>query len=238
MNIVDIIILIFIAFGALLGWKHGFFKQLISFVGVILIVILAFFLKNYVSELFYQYLPFFEFGGILKGVTVLNIALYEAIAFLIVAGILLAVFKIVLFATDVFEMILKMTIILGIPSKILGAIFGALEYCVFAFIGLFILSFPVFGFDFGSSHFQDAFLKHTPVLSGIVSENVKMFDEFASLKEKYESDTNASKFNLETLDLFLKYHIVNTDSVEMLIKKDKLKLDGVDVLLKQYKKEG
>ena len=81
MNFIDVIILIILAFGALLGWKHGFFSQLVSFAGVLLIFILAFFLKGYVSQFFYQYLPFFEFGGVLKGITVLNIALYEMIAF-------------------------------------------------------------------------------------------------------------------------------------------------------------
>ena len=45
-----------------------------------------------------KFLPFFNFGGIIKGVTVLNIALYEAIAFILVAGILMAILNSVLFA--------------------------------------------------------------------------------------------------------------------------------------------
>ena len=202
-----------------------------------MIVILAFFLKNYLSQIFYQYLPFFEFGGILKGVTVLNIVLYEAIAYFIVVSILVAIFKFVLFATDIFETILKLTIILGIPSKILGAIFGAIEYCIFVFIGLFLLSFPMFGINFEGSKFHEALLRRTPILSQLVSDNMKMFDEFAELKEKYESDTDANQFNLETLDLFLKYHVIDPASVETLIEHDKLKLNGVDIILKKYKEE-
>lgn len=237
MNFIDVIILIILAFGALLGWKHGFFSQLVSFVGVLLIIVLAYFLKGYVSQFFYQYLPFFEFGGVLKGVTVLNIALYETIAFLIMVSVLVVIFKVVLFATDVLETVLKLTIILGIPSKILGAIFGALEYLIFVFIGLFVLSTPAFNLDFIGSKFYGALLKQTPLLSNMVSDNLKMFEEFASLKDKYEGETNANEFNLETLDLFLKYHITDVNSVETLIEHDKLKLDGVEEVLEKYKKE-
>ena len=41
-NIVDIIILIILAFGALLGFKRGFTKQLVSLVGIFAIIILSF----------------------------------------------------------------------------------------------------------------------------------------------------------------------------------------------------
>ena len=68
-------------------------------------------------------------------------------------------------------------------------------------------------------------------------DNLKMFEEFASLKDKYEEETDANQFNLETLDLFLKYHITDVNSVETLIEHDKLKLDGVEAVLAKYKKE-
>ena len=45
----------------------------------------------------------------------------------------------------------------------------------------------------------------------------EVFEEFASLKDKYEEETDANQFNLETLDLFLKYHITDVNSVETLI---------------------
>ena len=77
MNIVDIVILIFILFGGLIGWKQGFTKSLVNCVGYILIIVIAFVLKNPISEFFMMYLPFFDFFGLIKGLTVLNIALYE-----------------------------------------------------------------------------------------------------------------------------------------------------------------
>ena len=84
MNIVDILIVIFVLLGAFVGAKQGFTKALVSFLGIIIVVVIAYFLKNPVSELLMSVGPFFNFGGIIKGVTVLNIAVYEIIAFVLV----------------------------------------------------------------------------------------------------------------------------------------------------------
>ena len=85
MNITDFLIIIFIVLGAFVGAKQGFTKALVSFLGTIIVVVLAYFLKNPVSEFLMSFCPFFSFGGIIKGVTVLNIAVYEVIAFIAVS---------------------------------------------------------------------------------------------------------------------------------------------------------
>ena len=108
MNITDILIIIFILLGAFVGAKQGFTKALVSFLGIIIVVVLAYFLKNPVSELLMSFCPFFSFGGIIKGVTVLNIAVYEVIAFIVVFFILMAILNALLFATGIFETILKL----------------------------------------------------------------------------------------------------------------------------------
>ena len=138
MNIIDFIIILFILSGAIIGFKRGFTRQLVSLVSFFAIIILAFMFKNPVSIFLYEHLPFFKFGGILKGVTVLNIALYELIAFLFMALILTIIFKILTIVTNIFEKILKMTIILSIPSKIAGAIVGIIENYIWIFIVLYM----------------------------------------------------------------------------------------------------
>ena len=115
MLFLDIIILIFLAFGALLGFKRGFTRQLVALVGLVVIIILSFLLKNPISVLLYNNLPFFNLGGVFKDITILNILIYEAIAFLIVFSILSIVYKILIRITNIFEKILKATIILSIP---------------------------------------------------------------------------------------------------------------------------
>ena len=52
----------------------------------------------------------------------------------------MSVLQIVIKITGGIEKILDFTIILGIPSKLLGALFGFLESYLFVFIALFLLS--------------------------------------------------------------------------------------------------
>ena len=236
MNIIDIGIILFILSGAIIGLKRGFTKQLVSSIGFILIVILSFILKNPVSIFFYEHLPFFKFSGIIKGVTVLNIALYEIFAFFIVFSILTIVYKILSLATSIFEKVLKATIILGIPSKILGAILGFIQYFILAFIILYVLNFPTFNI-LDDSKLKDPILKHTPILSSFAHDTVSVIDEFKGIKEKYKNESNAKEFNRETLDLFLKYDIVKCDSIDLLIDKNKLDIKKDDPILVKYRNE-
>ena len=238
MNIIDFIIILFILSGAIIGFKRGFTRQLVSLVSFFAIIILAFMFKNPVSIFLYEHLPFFKFGGILKGVTVLNIALYELIAFLFMALILTIIFKILTIVTNIFEKILKMTIILSIPSKIAGAIVGIIENYIWIFIVLYILSFPVFNIDIiNQSKYRNNILNNTPILSNFIEPTVNALTEFGELKNKYENTDNALEFNKETLDLFLKYDVITVESVDKLIEQDKLKIDDVDTILNKYRGE-
>lgn len=239
MNIVDLIIIILILFGAVIGFKRGFTKSLVSAVGLIAIVIIAFLLKNPVSTVLYEHLPFFQFGGVIKGVTVLNIALYELLAFIIVLAVLGIVLKILMIATSIFERILTLTIILGIPSKILGAIIGVLEWFILVFIGLYVLNMPVVNVkEIDNSTLAPKILNNTPILSGVIKDTNAVINEFASIKDKYtDKNVDTNEFNKETLDLFLKYNVVSVDSIDKLIKDNKLKIDGIDEVLVKYRKE-
>lgn len=237
MNIVDLIIIIFILFGAVLGFKRGFTKSLVSALGFVATVVLAFLLKNPVSVMLYENLPFFKFGGILKGVTVLNIALYEILAFVIVLAILSVALKLLLFATSIFEKVLNATIILGIPSKIAGAIVGVIEFFVITFVALYALSLPVINLDIlNESKFKDKILNNTPILSGFVDDSMKVIEEFTSIKDKYnDNNSNAEEFNKEVLDLFLKYNVVKVGSIDKLVEKDKLQINNIEEILMKYR---
>lgn len=237
MNIIDIIIILLVISGLCLGYKRGLTKEVVCFAKFALALVIAFLLKNPLSKLMYEHLPFFEFGGIFKGVTALNIILYEFIAFLLVLGIVMLAFRILLLATTIFEKILNTTIVLSLPSKILGMIVGGIHYYVIAFILLFVISLPVFKMDnqIEESKLRDPIINNTPILSGIVLKTVNIIDEFNTLGEKYKSEINTDEFNLETIDLFLKYNIITVDSVETLNSKGKLKINRLEGVLEKYR---
>ena len=234
MSVLDIIIIIVILLGAVVGFKRGLTTQLVSTIGVILVVVLAFILKNPISQFMYENLPFFDFGGLLKGLPVLNIFVYELIAFIVALSLLTLILKLVLKVTKIFEFLLKITIVLGIPSKILGAIVGMIENFIFVFIVLYILNLPIFDFNF-ESKYKDKILSSTPILSSLVNDSVKVLEEFTELKVKYKNTDSSNEFNKETLDLFLKYDVINVESVETLIEKNKLKMEGAEEILNKYK---
>lgn len=235
MNIIDISIVALIIFGAILGFKRGVFSELVSAIGFILSVVLAFLFKNPVSEFMYSHLPFFKFGGLLKGVPVLNIVVYEIIAFLIMLAVFLLVVNILKVVTKLFELVLKMTIVLSIPSKLLGALVGMFEYFVLIFIILYILSLPTLSIDIiKNSKFKDNILNNTPILSSFVKKSMNVFEEFEVLKEKYKDSTN-EQFNNEAMDLLLKYKVVTVKSADKLIKQKKISVDNK--IIDKYREE-
>lgn len=238
MNILDISIIIFVAFGAILGFKRGFTYELIKALGFIAIIILSYFLKNPLSIFLYEKLPFFKFG-IFKSIEILNILLYEAIAFIICFALLSIVLKIVSLITKVFEKILTATIILGIPSKLLGLLVGIVFHFVISFIVLYVLSFTLI--DNGivyNSKFREPILNNTPLLSNFIDKGVNVVDEFILLKENYSNkQVSENEFNYQAYELFLKYNVIKPESLQQLIDKGKVSpFEGYNDLINKYKK--
>jgi len=238
MNVIDIGILCMLAFGAVLGFKRGFTTQLFSFIGFIIIVILAFMFKNPVSSFLYNYLPFFNFDGLLKGVTALNIILYEIIAFFVIFAVLMIAFKLILYVTKIFEKILKMTIVLGIPSKILGAVVGVLEYYVIVLLMAYVTTLPLFNFNLlRESKIRPYILEKTPILSNYTEKPLRLTEEFYDLVKLYNNTTNPDDFNLAVLDLLLKYDITDIESLVKLYDNKKLQVGNFYEVICKYEEE-
>ncbi|MEG2311392.1 MAG: CvpA family protein [Bacilli bacterium] len=236
MNTLDIIIIVLLIIGAIVGAKRGFTKQLVSSVGFIVVVVFSFLLKNLISVFLYEHLPFFPLAGFFKGVTVLNIFIYEVIAFIAVFIVLMIIWRLLIVTTSIFEKILNATIILGIPSKIMGAILGILEIFIWVFIGLYILALPCFSNSLVDEvKLGNKILHETPILSKLDGEYITVIKEFKGLKDEFRVNNNVNEFNLKTLDLFLKYDIVTVDSIDVLTAKDKLHIKNIDIILKKYR---
>lgn len=236
---IDISLIFIILLSGVIGLKRGFTKELVCFLGFFLIIILSFILKNPVSSFFYEHLPFFKFGGLFKGITSINILFYEIIAFFIVASILLLVFRLLIMATTIFEKLVKMTIILGLPSKIFGCILGLIEGLVWCFIILYITSLPLFSIkELNDSKFKNNILYNTPIISSMTKGSIKTFKEFDKLTKDYKKKkiTN-NEFDLESIDLFMKYKIIDVKSVKQLVKNKKINIKNIDTVIKKYEEE-
>ena len=230
MNIVDIIIILMVVLGAIVGFKEGFIKKTTSFLGTFLVVIIAFSLKNPLSVVMYENLPFFKFGGLIKGIDIINILVYELLAFIVVAAALTFILKVLLMITGLIEKLLKMTIFLSIPSKILGIFVGALEYFVYVFLVLVFLNLPAFNIDIvKESSYANKILDNTPVLSSLVGTTVDTYTEVYNILHDNKTMSEV-EINEKVLVLLLDNEVITVDSADKLIKMNKIYIENTSIL--------
>ena len=229
-NILDVVVIFLILGGAVVGLKKGAIKSSVSFLGIILVVILSYLLKNPLANFLITHCPFIDFGSFFKGVSVLNI--------LIVFSLLQIILKIIIHFTGILENILNATIILGIPSKILGFIFGALEGYIYAFVILFVLSLFSFSIEITqNSNFNAPILNHTPLLSSFAKDSYESITEIYDLKDNYENITDKKEYNYKAMEILLKKKIVTPDTVKILVDQNKIDINNVNSLIEKYEEE-
>jgi colicin V production protein len=233
LNIVDAIIILIILLGGVIGFKEGIIKKLTSVIGLILVVILSFTLKNYLSVIFYENLPFFDLWGAFKGIQVLNIIFYEMLAFLIIASVLTLVYRLFLGVSGLIEKILKATVILSIPSKILGFFAGLLENYIWVYLFLFVLTLPVINIkEIRESNLATSILEKTPILSKYTNKTLAIYNDLYNIIDNKENKTN-EQVNESAMDLMLKYEIITPSSARKLIDKNKVSVSD-DSFIDKY----
>lgn len=228
------IVLLIIAFG-IIGFKRGIFSQIITIVGTILIFILAYQWKNPLADSLMDKLPFFSFGGLYKGAISLNILVYQGIAFLGILTVLSIILYIITRITRIFEKILKYTIILGIPSKILGFFAGLLEgYLLIFILVITINQIPFTNKYVTRSGLATKIVNETPILTKAVKSTTKTVKEIYSLKNKYK-ELSDDEFNLSAIDIMLRNKFITIESMDKLVNSKKIKIDGIDEVIDKYR---
>lgn len=230
MNVVDVIIIALLILGGVAGFKAGVIKKLTDFIGMFVVIILAFYLKNYISVIMYENLPFFNFFGFINGIDALNILLYEVIAFLVIFIALLFVLKVVLMLTGLVEKILKATVILSIPSKLLGIVVGVIEMYVYLFLILVIVSLPIFDSSFlKDSKMNNFILNNTPVLSGVSEEIIDIYGDVYNIIDNRKNKTN-EQLNEEILKVLIDKKVVTKESAKKLVDKNKIHINDKSIV--------
>ncbi|MDO5569644.1 MAG: CvpA family protein [bacterium] len=234
-NIIDIIIVILLIMGAIMGFQDGVIKKTTSFIGMLVVVFLSFTLKSTLSAILYNNLPFFNFWGHLSGLTSLNILLYETIAFLLLLIIFGVILSFLVKLSGLLEKLLKMTVVLTIPSKILGIFVGFIEMFLWIYIILFILSLPAFNLKVvNESKYTNKILNTTPVLNEFAKTTVSAYDEVYGLIEQHTNE-NTDYINGAILDRLLNYKIVSATDAQGLVDKNKLKIPASNDIIGKYR---
>ena len=139
MNIFDIIICLLLILGFIIGFKNGVVRQGISLAGIIIIFVIAYFLKGFIGNFLCINLPFFNYFGPLKGLTTINIIVYQLIAFLLVFTVLLFIYIVIVKISKVLEKVVDATIIFWLPSKLLGGFLCFIEVYVIIYAAILLL---------------------------------------------------------------------------------------------------
>ena len=223
--IVDIIIGILLISGFITGFKKGLIKQAISTVGLIVVVVLSFALKNNLSIFLYKKIPFFTVG-LLKNYAPLNILLYELLSFFILFIIFSIILKIILKITGIVENIISDEDgVFRTLFKFLGGILGVFEAYISIFVILLVLSMPIFSINFtkylNKSKLKNHIMNNTILISNISGPIVETIDSVNELE--IQKNIGTDEFNCKTIDIFKKNKIISKESLKYL--EDSKKLD-------------
>ena len=237
LNIIDVFIIIFLILGAIVGFKNGAIKEGTKFIGLFAIIIISFLLKDRLMVVLYENLPFFDFFGMIKGISAINILLYQLVSFVVIFLALFFFLKVLLVITGLIEWLLKLTIFLSIPSKILGIFVGLLEYYIYVFIALYVIAMPIFNFDaVNESSLANKILDDTPILSDMVDDTVDVYTDVWNII-KLKDDKSNKEVNTLVLATLLDNNLITIESVKKLVLTNKITIED-ETILDNYVEDG
>lgn len=170
----DILLLILLLGGLIVGAKRGLIVQLIHMVGFIVALIVAYLYYKPLAEYFVLWIPYpaiSEGSRFTIAIEQLDLdqTFYQLFAFALI-------FFVVKFALQLLASMfdfLKYLPVLGFLSKILGAILGLIEVYILLFIFIYVLALLPLGAvqnQLGNSGIAQMMLEHTPFFSEKVKE--------------------------------------------------------------------
>ena len=236
MNVLDIGIILILIMSFIVGFKTGVMRELVSFIGIIVVFIISFELKGVIGNILCKYLPFFKFSGGIAGLPIINILIYQTIAFLLIFSLLLGIYAVALNFSKFLQKIINMTIVLWLPSKILGGIVSAIKTWSIIFVILLVISVPLSSIEiFHDSIMVKTILNKTPILNIIAGPFTNATEDIYELSKEIKNKDNPDKINKEAIDIMLKYNIVDKRTIMMLIVKNKIdNVNNLDEVLNKY----
>ena len=237
LNIFDVGIILLLIMFLIVGFKNGVIREAFALIGIIAVFILSFVFKGLLGNLMCIILPFFKLSGVIEGFSVINILIYQIIAFMLVFAILLTIYEIFLKISKFIQKLVNLTIILILPSKLLGAVVSLIKGVIVLFAVFIVLMIPLKNSElFTGSTMVNQILYKTPILSQSSNNYINTVEEIYNLAEKVSNkEIITNDANLELLDMMLKHKIVNKSTVESLVKLHKLDdVNNIETVLQKY----
>lgn len=227
MNIISAVIILIVLLYVVLGFKRGVIKTGVSLIGTIAILIISYVLKDVIANFLMEKLPFFNFGGIFDGITSINVLMYNMISFIVVFVILYCILNILITLSGLVEKILKITVILAIPSKILGALLGLIEGVLVAFLITFVLLHlaPTEKYVMDSP-LAIVLLERTPFIGRMTTSTTLALEDINKIVNSLKEDDNRSEANYEVLHKLIYWKVITVEEAQKLIDNKKIEFEN------------
>ena len=161
MTIFDIIIIVIILLGLIIGWNRGMIKIGVDLLILFFSMLLSSILKNVVFNLTYLYIPVIK----IKGLSSLYLILYQLIIYVFLLLLFIGIFNLILRKLKLDDKLLTESISSSPASRVIGAIIG-MPFMIFILYNLIlILNFPIINIDFiKDSSLSNNFMERTLLL--------------------------------------------------------------------------
>ena len=167
----DLLILIIMASGIIVGLKRGFIVQMMHLFGFFIALIVAYVNYKPLAQFFVLWVPypgFAENATSVLGLDSIDVdsSFYQALAFAIIFFATKLVLQII---ASIFDFLAYLPVLKSL-NRLLGAIFGFVEFYIIMFIGLYILALvPIESIQsiLNRSIFTSLILEHTPIITKI-----------------------------------------------------------------------
>ena len=172
----DILLLILLIFGFLIGLKRGLVMQVLHIVGFIVAFIVSVLYYKQLAGKLELWIPYPDFStdqfwGTLLNSTILENSFYNAIAFFAIFVLVKIIMQII---ANLLDFVANLPILHSV-NNLLGAILGFLEMYLILFVILFILSLvsvEMIQNLIQSSAIAGFMIEHTPVLTEQLKERI------------------------------------------------------------------
>lgn len=224
MNYIEIIMIIFILVGLIVGWSKGFWKTGTDLLAIFISMVIASILKKPLAILLMKILPFIEFG---KDIYSLNILFYYIIAYYVIFLLIMVIYQAIMIRTGLDEKLVEKGFSSSILSKSISSILGLPFMIIVLYNLLLIVNFPYINVKaIDNSNLIDRFFTKTLILNN-TNASLYLAEENASEylhKSLYKRLSNKEKDNIIIYEFYLN-DLVDSDTISTLKKQKKIKKD-------------
>jgi len=224
-----IVILVFVS-DVINGYKKGFLGTAIKLFKSVVALVFAYLFKGKLATYLSIHLPFFNLQGLFKGLDIVNVLIYELIAFVAIFAIVSLILKIIIDLFNIEERLFSLIVQLGIPNNLIGAIFGGLKSIIIIYFALSIF-FVVSNFmkiDTGNS--LGDYVVNMPILKNSFGGTLDSFDQISELAVEYENTQDKGVLNHDAIGILLENGIISEEQLNALIDAGKVEysMDNIE----------